>query len=445
MVARTLPPGPKGRVVTGNLLSYTADQLGYLTQCARGYGDIVRLRLLNVPAVLLNHPNHIEYVLVKNNRNFIKSRGERHALSHLGGGLLTSEGSFWRRQRRLVQPAFHRTRIEAYGEEMVRSTERTIDLWRDNQRRDVHQDMSRLTLEIVSRTLFGTLPSAEFEEIGDALAVIMRRFSGRGGIMFQIPERVPTPANRRFLKALRLLDRIIYKIIRDRQERGADTRDLLSVLLAVRDEETGEGMSDKQLRDEVATIFLAGHETTANALSWAFYLLGRNRAAEQELLTELREVLGGRAPTVADLPRLRYTDMVVKEAMRLYPPVWAFGREALEDCEIGGYHVPAGTQLLMSQWVTHRDPRYFATPETFYPGRWTEEMEHSLPKYAYFPFGGGPRLCIGQPFAKMEAALLLATIAQRFRLELEKEQQIIPQPSVTLRPRYGVKVMLAQR
>ncbi len=284
--------------MTGNLLSYTGDQLGYLTRCARDYGDIVRLRLLTVPAYLLNHPDYIEHVLVHNNRNFVKSRGERHALSHLGDGLLTSEGSFWRRQRRLAQPAFHRARIEAYGEEMVHSTERMLSLWCDGQRRDVHQDMTRLTLEIVSKTLFGYLPSAEFQEVGEALAVIMRRFSGRGGVMFQIPERVPTPANRRFTKALRLLDDIIYKIIRARREDGGDTGDLLSMLLAARDEETGEGMSDKQLRDEVATIFLAGHETTANALSWTFYLLGRNPAVEEELAEELRAVLGGQPPRV---------------------------------------------------------------------------------------------------------------------------------------------------
>lgn len=318
MVTPTLPPGPRGRLVTGNLLTYTRDQLGYLTRCARDYGDIVRLRLLNVPVYLLSHPDYIEYVLVHNNRNFIKSRGERHALSFLGSGLLTSEGSFWRRQRRLAQPAFHRARIETYGEEMVRSTERMINLWRDDQRRDVHQDMTHLTLEIVSKTLFGYLPSTEFEEVGEALAVIMRRFSGRGGVMFQIPQRVPTPANRRFVKALELLDAIIYKIVRARREDCEDKGDLLSMLLAARDEDTGEGMSDKQLRDEVMTIFLAGHETTANALSWTFYWLARNPAAEEDLLSELYEVLGGRLPNVQDLPRLRYTEMVIKEAMRLY-------------------------------------------------------------------------------------------------------------------------------
>lgn len=449
MVAQLLPPGPKGRFLTGNLFDYSRDQLGYLTRCAREYGDVVGLRFVNVRSYLLNRPEYVEYVLVRSNRGFIKSRGERHSLGFLGSGLLTSEGFFWRRQRRLAQPTFHRERVSAYTGVMVERAERTISAWRNGEVRDVHQDMARLALEIAAETLFGTLSATGFEKVGATLAVIAARFTGRGGVLFQVPERIPTPGNLRFRRAVRGLDEIVYEIIGRRRAGGEDagsrSGDLLSMLLAARDEETGEGMSDKQLRDEVMTILLAGHETTANALSWTWYLLAEHPAVEAKLLEELREVLAGRPPTVEDLPWLRYADTVVKESMRLYPPVWAFGREATENCEIGGYHVPAGTQLIMSQWVTHRDPRYFENPEKFRPERWLEGSIEGLPKYAYFPFGGGPRLCIGQSFAKMETVLLLTTIAQKFGLTLAQGQRIAPQPSITLRPKNGVPMVIKKR
>src|SRR5919112_5631196 len=444
--SRKRPPAPKGRFPTGNLLDYTRDHLGFLTRCAREYGDVVGLRFVNVPVYLLNHPAHVEYVLVRNNRNFIKSRGERISLGFLGDGLLTSEGSFWRRQRRLAQPAFHRERISAYGEVMVECTKRMISGWPDGKTQDVHRDMMRLTLEIVARTLFGVpLGSAEFEEVGDALRTISQRFTGRGGVFFQVPRKVPTPGNLRFRRAVRRLDALVYRIVCDRRASGEDAGDLLSMLLAVRDEETGEGMTDRQLRDEAMTVFLAGHETTATALSWTWHLLSEHPEVESRLQEELREVLADRPPTVGDLPRLHYTDMVVKESMRLYPPAWAFGRETVEDCEIGGYHVPAGTQLVMSQWVMHRDPRYYERAEEFRPERWVDGSVEKLPPYAYFPFGGGPRLCIGRSFAKMEAVLLLATITQKFRLQLAQDRAVWPQPSITLRPRNGMRVVLIRR
>ena len=285
----------------------------------------------------------------------------------------------------------------------------------------------------------------EFEKVGGTLATISQRFTGRGGVFFQVPEKVPTPGNLRFRRAVRRLDNLIYGIINDRRASGEDAGDLLSMLLAVRDEETGEGMTDRQLRDEAMTVFLAGHETTANALSWTWHLLSGHLEVESRLQEELREVLAGRPPTVRDLPRLRYTDMVVKESMRLYPPAWAFGREALADCEIGGYHVPAGTQLIMSQWVMHRDPRYYEEPGKFRPERWEDGSAEGLPKYAYFPFGGGPRLCIGQSFAKMEAVLLLATIARQFRIHCAPTERIVPQPSITLRPKNGMRIVFEKQ
>jgi cytochrome P450 len=308
--------------------------------------------------------------------------------------------------------------------------------------------MARLTLDVVAKTLFGTLLTTEFEEVSATLTTITQRFTGRGGVLFHIPERIPTPSNLRFRQAIRQLEGLIYKIIEERRaesEAGEYTGDLLSMLLKVRDEETGESMSDKQLRDEVMTVFLAGHETTANALTWTWHLLARHPKVESRLFEELNEVLADRPPAVEHLPRLRYTDMVVKESMRLYPPAWAFGRETLADCEIGGYHVPAGTQLVFSQWVTHRDPRYYKAPGEFRPERWAEGSVEKLPKYAYFPFGGGPRLCIGQSFAKMEAILLLATIAQQFRLRSVPGERIAPQPSITLRPKNGMRMVLERR
>jgi len=384
-------------------------------------------------------------VLVRNNRNFIKSKGVRHSLGFLGDGLLISEGSFWRRQRRLAQPAFHRERIDAYSRVMVECAEHQISGWKSGEIRDVHEDMARLALDIVAKTLFGALLTVEFEEVGAALKTIAQRFTGRGGVLFHIPERIPTPANLRFRRAVQSLDGIIYRIVEERRASGERNGDLLSMLLEVRDEETGEGMSNRQLRDEVMTIFLAGHETTANALSWTWYLLAEHPEAEARLLEELSEVLSGRAPTVGDLPRLRYTDMVVKESMRLYPPAWAFGRETVGDCEIGGYHVPAGTQLIMSQWVTHRDPRYYERAEEFRPERWADGSTEMLPPYAYFPFGGGPRLCIGRSFARMEAVLLLTTIARKFRLRLAQDRPVKPQPSITLRPKTSMRVVLTRR
>jgi cytochrome P450 len=328
---------------------------------------------------------------------------------------------------------------------MVECAKHEVSGWKSGEIRDVHEDMARLTLDVVTRTLFGTLLTVEFEGVGAALETIAQRFTGRGGVLFHIPEKVPTPANLRFRRAIRLLDGIIYRIIEGRRAGGERDGDLLSMLLEVRDEETGEGMSDRQLRDEVMTIFLAGHETTANALSWTWYLLAKHPEAETRLLAELDEVLEGRAPTVRDLPRLRYTDLVVKESMRLYPPVWAFGREAVGDCEIGGYHVPAGTQLVMSQWVMHRDPRYYERAEEFRPERWADGSVEKLLPYAYFPFGGGPRLCIGRSFARMEAVLLLATIAQKFRLRPTQDRLVEPQPSITLRTKNGLRVVLARR
>jgi cytochrome P450 len=433
----------------GNLLDYARDPLDFMVRCSRDYGDIVRLRMAGLPLYLLSHPDHAEYVLVKNNRNFIKSRYFRRELSFLGQGLLTGEGELWRRQRRLAQPAFHRRRVGAYGEAMVSHAERMLATWRDGEIRDVHQEMRRLTLGIVAEVLFGA-GREKADEVGEVLGWMDRhanRLDEQGSAMVArfFLGNLPTPTNLRFRKGIRRLDEIVYGLIRERRESGEDTGDLLSMLLRFQDDE-GARMSDEQLRDEVITVLLAGHETTALALCWTWYLLSLDPEVEAKLLEELWEVLGDRAPTVEDLPRLSYAEMVIKESMRLYPPAWGVSREAIGECEIGGYRVPAGTQLLVVLWAMHRNPGYFQDPEAFDPVRWEGGLARRVPRYAYLPFAAGPRVCIGNAFAMTEAVLLLATIAKGFRLELVPGQRrVVPQPSTTLRPRDGIRMRLRSR
>jgi cytochrome P450 len=362
----------------------------------------------------------------------------------IGNGLLTSEGEFWRRQRRLAQPAFHRQRVSTYGDVMVDYTERTISSWKAGETRDVHRDMMRLTLEIVAKTLFNADVSGDADRVGTILSEIVKPFASQATLKWILDNRLPTPAHRRFHRLAKQIDEIVYRIIEERRASGRDEGDLLSMLLQAQDED-GSQMTDKQLRDEVITLFLAGHETTALTLSWAWYLLALNPRAERKFHEELEAVLRGRAPTFSDLAQLKYTEMIAKESMRLYPPAYGVGREAIEECEIGGYRVPAKTQIFAFQWVTQRDPRYFDEPDEFNPDRWTEEFADSLPKYAYFPFGGGPRACIGNSFAMMEIVLVLATIGQRFRLKLVPDHQVTILPAMSLRPRDGIQVTVENR
>jgi cytochrome P450 len=427
----------------GNMREFNGDALGFVERCAREFGDVVLTRFLYVPALFLYHPDHVEYVLATGSKNFIKAATLRSPFFHrlVGKGLVTSEGDFWRRQRRLAQPAFHRNRVEAYARTMVAYAERMLSGWRDGQALDAHEEMTLLTQAVVAQTLFSADVSGDSREIGEALSRLVRPFASQTTLKWILDNRLPTPGHLRFNRDVRRIDRFVYRLIEGRRASGEDTGDLLSMLLAAQDED-GSGMTDKQLRDELMTIFLAGHETTAVALTWAWYLLARSPEAEARLAAELGEVLGGRAPTVEDLPRLRYADWVVKESMRLYPPAWAVGRECVRECEVGGYRVPKGMQLIAYPWVTQRDPRWFADPLAFRPERWGEEAIARIPKYAYFPFGGGPRLCIGNYFATMEAVLILATVAQRFRLRLLPGQEVEILPALSLRPKRGLKVKL---
>jgi len=440
-----LPPGPKGLPIVGNVFEPRGNAVGYFTRCFRDYGDIVFVRFLGVPMCLVNRPDCIESVLVTQNNNFEKSKDYRALRRVLGNGLLTSEGEFWRRQRKLVQPAFHQVRIAAYAEVMVSYTERMLASWKDGEERDIHEAMMRLTLDIVAKTLFDTDVSREAEDVGAALQLLMSKFFRQAGFALLLPRSIPIPTTQQLRRAVAQLDKVIYEIIRRRRAGPATSGDLLSVLLQAQDDE-GLRMTDRQLHDEIMTLFLAGHETTANALSWTWLLLGQHPEIEEKLVEELQRVLAGRAPAASDLPRLTYTDMVLRESMRLYPPVWVIGRRALAPFRMGEYELPAETNVLMSQLITHRDGRYFPEPERFDPDRWgpSDPRNLALPRFAYFPFGGGPRVCVGAGFAMMEAVLLLATIAQKFRLTLVPGQNVKYLPSVTLRPKSGIR-MIAER
>ena len=438
------PPGPSfglRRWSLGPLNS--GDPLGYFAGIVREYGDVVGLRIFNFRILLLNHPDDIEDVLVNQPRKFIKGRVLQANKRVFGRGLLTSEGDFWLRQRRLVQPAFHRARIAGYASTMVEYTERLLDEWQDGEERDIHKEMMRLTLQIVAKTLFDADVERDAQDIGKSLELLLELGADFRRTLL-IPQWLPTPTNLRLERAIRQIEKVLYRMIAEKRASGRDAGDLLSMLLAAQDED-GSRMTDKQLRDEAITLFLAGHETTANALSWTWWLLARNPAVEAKLHGELRTVLAGRAPSFDDLPKLVYTNHIITESMRLYPPAWGTARTAIEDLEIAGYAVPKGSGVSFTQWTVHRDARWYDAPEEFRPERWEGDLLKRIPKFAYFPFGGGPRLCIGNSFALMEMALTLATIAQQYRFRLVEGHPVVPLASITLRPRHGIRVTLESR
>ena len=444
-MAATLPPGPKGHWLLGTFPEFRRDQLGLHRRCFREFGDVVPFRILHHPAFYLFHPDAIEEVLVTKARDFVKSDAIRLLTPILGNGLLLSEGDSWLRQRRLVQPGFHRQRVTAYGELMTGFAEDRMQRWKPGSTLDAHAEMMAITQAIVAKTLFDASVSDDSGSVASALHVLLIDFFNRLRTVVRFPSWMPTPANLKVRRAIRDLDALVYRIIETRRASGEDRGDVLSMLLHAQDADDGSRMTDKQVRDEVMTLFLAGHETTAVALSWTWYLLAQNPRVDAALAEELRTVLDGRPPTVADLPRLRYTEMIVNESMRLFPPAYALSRQVLRPTEIAGYPIPARAAVVMPLWVTQRDPRWFDRPEEFLPERWADDLAKRLPRFAYAPFGGGPRQCIGNTFALMEAVLLLAVIAQRFRLELVPGQDIRPVPYVTLRPEPGVRVVLRSR
>lgn len=438
-------PSPPALPKLGHLPWLARDVLGFFTRSVREHGDVVRLQLGDFPVFVLSNPADIEFVHAQSGRLFDKGLAGDVVLDALiGNGLLTSEREFWLRQRRLAQPAFHHRRVNAYGETMVDLALEARAAWRSGEVRDLHADMMHLTLGIVTKTLLNAEPHGEGSRmIGDALDVVLREYEYLLRSPLKVLPGALARSRRRVEEAVSGLDAVIQGIIDERAASGRDEGDLLSMLLAARDDEGG-AMIGRQLHDEVKTLILAGHETTANTLSWTFLLLASHPSAESRLHAELDDVLAGAPPTLADLPRLPFTAAVIKESMRLFPPAWAVRRRAREAWTASGVDLPAGATITMSQYVVHRDPRWWDAPDDFRPERWlAPDFERSLPRYAYFPFGGGPRLCIGQAFAQMEAGLLLATLAPGWRVRLAGP--VAPEASITLRPRGGLPVRLHAR
>ena len=422
------PPGPRRLPIIGHLLRFGSDPIRFFEECARDYGDVVSLRIGSWPALFLNHPDHFENVLLTNNRNFIKHRFFfRHVTEIFGKGLLTNEGAPWLRQRRLMQPAFHRERIAAYGATMRDSALRMLERWPPHGTRDLHEDFMALTMEIATKTLFGAeLPPERAAEISAAVTSAIEEIARRFRRPMKVPAWLPVASNRRYDAALARVDGLIYDFIDAKERGGNGSDDLLTMLLAVRDED-GSGMDRRQVRDEAITIFLAGHETTAITLSWTMYLLARHPEIQEKAAKGSAE----------------YLSHVVSESMRLYPPAYAIGREAVEDCEIGGYRVAAGTTLFIVPWVIHRDARFFDDSMTFRPERWENDFAKTLPRFAYLPFGGGPRVCIGNNFALMETSIVLAELLRRY--QVSSPGPVDPLASITLRPKQGMPLAIQSR
>lgn len=449
------PSGPKGNLILGSINQFSEDEPTFLLNSVKQHGDLVYFRLAHVHTYLLGHPDLIREVLVTQSSKFEKAPLDKQILGKfLGNGLLTSDGDFHKRQRRLAQPAFHSKRIHNYAEVMVDYTNQIMADWLDNKVVNMAEEMMHLTMLIVSKTLFDADAITGSGETADTIGSAMHDFQAVSNRDYQrgftLPNWLPTADNRLRNRAAAEFSQVMEQIIAERRQTAvngqvADTGDLLSMLMLSIDED-GEVMDDRQLRDEVATLFAAGHETTSNALSWTWYLLAQHPEVEAKLHEELDRVLAGRQPTLADLPALPYTLQIIKEAMRLYPPAWILnGRIALEDAELAGYTIPKGSTVFISPYVMHHLPQYFEEPEAFKPERFTPEFEKALPKYAYMPFGGGARVCIGNSFAMMEAQLVLAAIAQRFRLELANDEPVRYKAQITLTPQNGIQMRVVTR
>ena len=435
------PSGPDGLPVVGNYLAFVREPFAFMTRNAREYGDVVAWEEIDGPVYQLNHPDHVEHVLVQNNQNYVKGDSFQRTLGPItGNGILNSEGAVWRRNRHLIQPAFAPDRIREYGEMMTGYAEDAVSSWADGETRPFHADMMELTLRIVSRALFGVDIDDHVADVSESLETFMEASESLSN--FLLPAGVPTPSRRRVRRARERLDRVVYGMI-DQRRANPSEGGVISMLLDVTDDE-GNGFSDEQIRDEVVTLLLAGHETTALSLTFTAYALARHPEVEARLVEELDAVLDG-PPTVDDLPDLTYTEKVVKESMRLYPPVPGVVREPVKPDIVGSYEIPAGATVRMHQWVVHRDPRWYDDPLAFRPERWTDEMEASLPKLAYFPFAAGPRRCVGDRFAMLEARLLLAAVYRRCHLELAPGTDLDLMATVTARPKDEVPLTVRRR
>jgi cytochrome P450 len=446
--ARTLPPGPRGMPILGMLPAVRRDPTGVFLRAAQRFGDVVYFRIGPRRGYLITNPADVRHVLQDNARNYHKSPLYEKLRTTLGNGLLTSEGEFWLRQRRIAQPAFHRQRVATLASVMAESARETAHQWEriasGGQPVDVAEEMMGLTRTVVLRALLGADLGPFTETIDEAWTVINERI-GESFWSLGFTDTLPTPKYRRFQAALALLRSAVDHVINERRQHPSDGADLLSMLLTARDEETGEGMSDEQLRVEVTTFLLAGQETTSLALTWTWYLLSQHPAAQRRLEDELDAVLDGRPPEYADLVSLPYTRMVIDEAMRLYPPAWGFSRQALNDDALGGYRLPQGWLAFVIPYVLHRLPEFWPDPEVFDPSRFSPEQSAERPKFAYLPFGAGPRQCNGNQFALIEAQLSVATLAQSYRLHLVPQHKVEPWPLITLRPRFGMPMIVERR
>lgn len=435
---------PKGSLILGHLPQLQQDWLGTLRRWQQEYGDFVTVRLGPRPAAFIFDPEDAETILVAKYKASRKNFIIRRTRALIGDGLLLSEGEFWRRQRRLMQPAFHRASIDGYARIMTELTQERLDQWKDGQTLDIHHELVLLTRSIVSRSLFGSDVDDQDREIETIIDRLVNDFSKLTDSPIIIPLVVPIPINLRFRRDRERLDRLVFRFIERRRQQPEDRDDLISILLRAQDE-NGSRMTDRQLRDQVITLFLAGHETTASALTWAIYLLTAHPEAARRLAQEADRVLGDRPPTAQDVPHLTDAENVFKEAMRLYPPNWLMGRETTEPMELRGRTIPKGWNLLISPWVIHRDARWFDEPDEFRPERWESERVKALPTGAYLPFGAGPRQCIGRHFAMMEAVIILSSIAQRYQLHRDLSRPVVPVPLVSIRPKGGLLVTVQRR
>ena len=469
------PPGPHSILPHKLLRKFIHNPIKTLMDIAYTYGDIAHFKFGRQHVYLINNPHYIEDILIRNYKNFIKSRGLQVSKRLLGEGLVTSEGEYHDRQRKIIQPAFHPNHIKGYGDIMTTYAVNMCQRWKDGITLDIHKEMINVTSAIISKAVLGSDIKSEEEEgdqVGDALSTCAEYFNRVLMPFGELIEKIPVlPINKGFQAAKNKLDSIVYSMIkehRDNESKGISSSkggDLLYTLLQAQDAETAIGrMTDSQLRDEVMTIFLAGHETTANALTWTFYLLSQNPTVEAKLYEELCSVLGNdkdsnssstsrskrrriRIPTIEDVPKLEYTEKVFRESMRLYPPAWTIGRQAINDYKVDKYVIPAGSIILMSQYVMHHNPLYYSDPDLFYPDRWTKEAKSQLPRFSYFPFGGGIRGCVGEPFAWMEGVLLIATVCQQWKMHHDDtdHNKVELKPLITLRPKHGMRMKLEHR
>ena len=439
-----LPPGPRGTLLGGNIHQFRTDILNFLLETARDYGPLASFRVGPRQVFLASGPDLIEQVLVTDAQRYIKHFGARAFKPVLGNGLITSEGAFWHRQRKLIQPAFLKTRVKSYAPVMAELTNQMLDSWTPGKRVQIDFEFEVLTSKIALKTLFDLDDRGDHERFDGALKLAFDLMNERLRRIFKLPLWLPTPANRRLKSAVAELDQTVQSFIAAGRSRQHPGDDLLSRLLVAQHED-GTRMSDRQLRDEAMTLYLAGHETTALTLAWTWYLLSQHRRVEEKLVSEWKHVLDGAPPSSAHLSRLPYTAAVIAESMRLFPPVYVIGREATTELELGGYRVKPGYTVLMSQWVNHRDPKYFPEPEEFRPERWEHGFSKRLPKFAYYPFGGGQRICVGSAFALMEAAIILAAVGQRYRFTLDPDAVIGIKTQITLLPANGIPATLERR